>query len=369
MTSIIYVGMDVHTTNYTLCCYSIETNETFAQVQIEPDYKGILKYLNQVQSQRGGDCKFICGYEAGGLGYSLYHHLTYHGIECVILAPSTMAVIPGKRIKTDSRDAEHISKCLAYHTYSPVHIPSEEDDAVKEYIRMRDDAVTTLKRIKQQTIAFCARHGKLYDGKSYWTKRHLDWLEALDFGNAILQEAFQEYLIQYYQASERVDMYNIRIEELAQQDTYRERVQKLRCFNGIALHTALSLLVEVGDFKRFKTAQHFASYLGLVPGEHSSGGKQVHTGITKAGNTHLRRLLVESAQVFSRGPIGKKSAKLKAKQEGNPSAIIAYADKANERLKRKYHKIASHSKYNIAKTAVARELACFVWGMMTDNIA
>lgn len=113
MTSIIYVGMDVHTTNYTLCCYSIETNETFAQVQIEPDYKGILKYLNQVQSQRGGDCKFICGYEAGGLGYSLYHHLTYHGIECVILAPSTMAVIPGKRIKTDSRDAEHISKCLA----------------------------------------------------------------------------------------------------------------------------------------------------------------------------------------------------------------------------------------------------------------
>lgn len=369
MTSIIYVGMDVHTTNYTLCCYSIEGNQIFAQVQVDPDYREILRYLNQVQSQRGGNCKFICGYEAGGLGYSLYHELTYHGIECIILAPSTMAVIPGKRIKTDARDAEHISKCLAYHTYSAVHIPSQEDDAVKEYIRMRDDAVTTLKRIKQQTIAFCVRHGKQYDGRSYWTKRHLDWLESLKFDHPILQETFQEYLIQYYQASEKVDIYNIRIEELAQRERYREHVQKLVCFRGIAVHTALSLLVEVGDFHRFKTAQHFASYLGLVPGEHSSGGKQIHTGITKAGNTHLRRLLVESSQVFSRGVIGKKSVKLKAKQEGKPAEIIAYADKANERLRRKYTKIASHSKYNIAKTAVARELACFIWGMMTDNIA
>lgn len=197
----------------------------------------------------------------------------------------------------------------------------------------------------------------------------MDWLESLKFDHPLLQETFQEYLIQYYQASEKVDIYNIRIEELAQRETYREHVQKLVCFRGIAVHTALSLLVEVGDFHRFKTAQHFASYLGLVPGEHSSGGKQIHTGITKAGNTHLRRLLVESSQVFSRGVIGKKSVKLKAKQEGKPAEIIAYADKANERLRRKYTKIASHSKYNIAKTAVARELACFIWGMMTDNIA
>lgn len=369
MTSIIYVGMDVHTSNYTLCCYTIKKDETFAIVQIDPDYKSILKYLNRIQSQRGGDCKFICGYEAGCLGYSLYHQLTYHGIECVILAPSTMPVTPGKKVKTDRRDAERISRCLAYHTYSPVYIPTAEDDAVKEYIRMRDDEVATLKRIKQQIIAFCTRHGKQFEGRSYWTKKHLDWLETLDFGHQILREAFQEYLILYYQASEKVDMYNLRIEELAQMESYKEPVHKLVCFNGIATHTALSLLVEVGDFNRFKTAPNFASYLGLVPGEHSSGNKQQHTGITKAGNAHLRRLLVEAAQVYSRGAIGKKGARLRAGQEGNTTETIAYADKANERLKRRFYKLALHTKHNIATTAVARELACFIWGMMTEKVA
>lgn len=234
---------------------------------------------------------------------------------------------------------------------------------------MRDDEVAALKRIKQQTIAFCTRHGKQYDGKSYWTKWHLDWLEKLELCNPILKETLQEYLILYYQASEKVDMYNLRIEELSRMDAYDKSVQKLLCFNGIATHTALSLLVEVGDFNRLKTAQNFASYLGLVPGEHSSGDKQRRTGITKSGNSHLHKLLVELSQIYSRGAVGKKSAKLKAKQEGNSAEIIAYADKANERLKRKFYKIAMRSKHNIEKTAVARELACFIWGMMTGNIA
>ena len=169
MTSIIYVGMDVHTTNYTLCCYSMEDDRFFAEVQVEPDAKNILKYLARIEKQQSRDCRIVCGYEAGCLGYSLYHQLHAHGIDCVILAPTTMMTKPGKRIKTDRRDARLISKCLAFHTYSPVYIPTEVDDAVKEYIRMRDDANSALARVKQQIIAFCIRHGKIHDGKSYWT--------------------------------------------------------------------------------------------------------------------------------------------------------------------------------------------------------
>ena len=370
MTSIIYVGMDVHTTNYTLCCYSVSDDRTFAIAQVEPDYHEILKYLNRVEKQREEKCRFVCGYEAGCLGYSLYHQLHSHEIDCVILAPSTMMTAPGKRVKTDRKDAERISKCLAFHTYSPVHIPTEMDDAVKEYIRMRDDGNMALIRVKQQIIAFCTRHGKPFDGKSYWTKKHVDWLCEMDFDSAILKEALQEYMILYFQLREKVDMYDVRIEELSRMDTYLEPVQRLGCLRGIAAHTALSLCVEVGDFRRFATAQQFASYIGLVPGECSSGDKQQYTGITKAGNSHLRKLLVEAAQVFSRSATKSgKSAALKERQAKCDSVVVAYADKANARLKKKYFRIALKSKANIAKAAVARELACFVWGLMTEHVA
>lgn len=369
MTSITYIGMDVHTTNFTLCCYSFEDDKVYATVQVKPEYTQILKYMNRIRKQRGEDTRFVCGYEAGCLGYSLYHQLTDHGVECVILAPSTMAETPGKKIKTDKRDAEKISRCLAYHQYKPVYIPDEEDDAVKEYIRMRDDVKAHLKETKQQIIAYYTRHGFQFDGSSYWTQKHLNWVEKLQFQNSIHQEVLREYLTVFYDLSEKVAVYDARIEELSHSERYAENVGKLCCFSGIAAHTALSLLAEVGDFNRFRSAPQFAAYLGLVPGEHSSSDKQHRTGITKAGNSHLRRLLIESAHCYSRGAVGKKSKAQKERQAGNSPEVIAYADRAVDRLKRKYQRIALHSRSNIAKTAVARELACFIWGMMTGNIS
>lgn len=266
MTSIIYIGMDVHTTNFTLCCYTMDSEREFATVQTKPDYHEILKYMERIRKQRGEDCRFVCGYEAGCLGYSLHNQLRAHGVDCIILAPSTMPQEKGKRIKTDPRDAAKIAKCLAFHLYSPVYVPDAEDDAVKEYIRMRDDVNADLKRTKQQIIAFCTRHGFCFEGKTYWTRTHLKWLETLVFENDLYKEVLQEYLILYYTLAEKVDIYDARIEELSHTERYEEKVQKLRCFKGIATHTALSLLVEVGDYNRFRSAQHFASYLGLVPG-------------------------------------------------------------------------------------------------------
>jgi Transposase and inactivated derivatives len=370
MTSIIYVGMDVHTTNYTLCSYSIESDKVFATTTLSPDYKNIVKYVDQVKMNHGEDCHILCGYEAGCLGYSLYNQLIWSGVDCVILAPTTMAMTKKKGIKTDKRDAGNIAKCLAYNTYSSVYVPTEEDNSVKEYIRMRDDVKDALKRIKQELLAFCTRNGQCFtEGKNYWTQKHIAWLKKLNFSNAVLQETLQEYITLYHQMSDKVELFDKRINELACTERYAEKVKKLSCFIGIKAHTALATIVETGDFARFPTAQQYASYLGLVPGENSSGNSIRRTGITKAGNSHVRKLLVESAQSYSRGAVGAKGKALKDRQAGNDPKVIAYADKANVRLKRKFYRIMFNSKRNIAVTAVARELACFIWGMMTDNIA
>jgi transposase len=363
--------MDVHKESFSLCSFTIEEDKASHHQRTDADFKNVLKYLEHLRTIYGNDAEFVCGYEAGCLSYSLYHQLTDHNVNCVILAPTTMLEQRGrKRVKTDKRDAEIIARCLAQHNYSPVHIPTEKDEQTKEFLRMRDDHKLALKKVKQQILAFCLRHNYRYDGKSHWTAAHIKWLRSLQ-PEALYKEILDEYLLTYTTLSDKLDRLDKRIEELASQDEYREDVKKLSCFIGVKTHTALSVLVEVGDFKRFATAQQFASYLGLVPGEDSSGDGQMRLGITKAGNRHIRLLLTEAAQCYGRGQIGFKSKELKWRQSGNPAEVIAYADKANERLRRRYYKmvLGKCKKHNVAKTAIARELACFMWGMMTDNIA
>ena len=169
--------------------------------------------------------------------------------------------------------------------------------------------------------------------------------------------------------ADKIESLDQRIKEFAQTPEYKSRVDKLVCLVGVQEHTALATIVETGDFSRFPTANHYAAYLGLIPAERSSGNKQGHYSITKAGNAHIRTLLTESANCFSRRKAGQKSAPLKERQSRNSREVIAYADKANERLRRRFqHLVFSGKKHNVAKVAVARELACFIWGLMTDHI-
>jgi transposase len=363
--------MDVHKESFSLCSFTIDEDKASHHQRTDADFKNVLKYLEHLRTIYGDDANFVCGYEAGCLGYSLYHQLTDHNVNCVILAPTTMLEQRSrKRIKTDKRDAEIIARCLAQHNYSPVHIPTEKDEQTKEFLRMRDDHKLALKKVKQQILAFCLRHNYRYDGNSHWTAAHIKWLRSLQ-PEALYKEILDEYLLTYTTLSDKLERLDKRIEELASQDEYRTDIKKLSSFIGVKTHTALSVLVEVGDFKRFATAQQFASYLGLVPGEDSSGDGQTRLGITKAGNRHIRLLLTETAQCYGRGKVGFKSKELKSRQSGNPADVIAYADKANERLRRRYYKMVleKSKKHNVAKIAIARELACFMWGMMTDNIA
>lgn len=368
----IYVGMDVHKESFSLCSFTIEEDKASHAQRVESDYKQVLKYLEFLRTIYGNDADFICGYEAGCLGFTLYHQLTAHNVNCVILAPTTMLQQRGKKkIKTDKRDAALIARCLAQHNYSPVHIPTEQDEEIKEYLRMRADHKLALKKIKQQIQALCLRHNYRYEnGRAHWTQGHIKWLKALN-PDGLYKEILDEYLLTFDNLTDKLERIDKRIEELASKEEYQENVKKLTCFLGVKTQTALSVIVEVGDFQRFATADRFASYLGLVPGEDSSGDGHQRLGITKAGNTQVRRLLVEAAQSYSRGKIGFKSKELKERQSGNAPQVIAYADKANERLRRRYYKmvLGCNKQRNVAKTAVARELACFMWGMMTNRIA
>ena len=374
MYRILKIGMDVHTTNFTLCALESkfgEEDQIIANITVGPDHKNVLDFIKRIKEKmdpKGQDeIDVECGYEAGCLGYSLYHTLTACKLKCRILAPTTMLSEQGPRIKTDRRDAKLIAQCLSNGGYHAVHIPTTEDNAVKEYVRMRDDHKLALKKVKQQTNALCLRFGFFYDG-THWTGMHLKWLRALELPE-LIRETLNEYLATYDELTAKIDRYDKRIQEIAAQSEYQEKVKKLECFLGIKTHTALSLIVETGDFIRFRKGNIYAAYLGLAPGEHSSAESGGRLGITKAGNSHLRRLLIEAAGGICKGQIGKKSKDLIARQKGNPADVIAYADKANVRLRSKYYRLTRHGKKrNVAVAAVARELACFVWGMMIDNI-
>ena len=372
MNRIVKIGMDVHSTNYTLCAMEPVLDgedRVFANIQVTPDYKNVIQFIDQLKEKLGPSDTYSieCGYEAGCLGYSLYHQLTDAGVRCTILAPTTMLTQQGKRIKTDKRDAVMIAQCLSYGGYHAVHVPTDKDSSVKEYLRMRDDHKLALKKTKQQINAFCLRHGYFYDGNK-WTIKHLDWLKKLDLSD-LHRETLNEYMTSYEEQSAKIERFDKRIEELAADSDYHEKVGKLCCLLGIKTHTALSLVVETGDFNRFRKGSTYAAFLGLAPGESSSGEKINRTGISKAGNSHLRTVLIESARGICKGQIGHKSKELRSRQAGNPAEVIAYADRGNTRMRSKYYRMIRHGKKrNVAVAAVARELACFAWGIMTDHL-
>jgi transposase len=370
MNSLIHIGIDVHKDTYSLCSYSFQTSQAFGQTKIGSDNKLVIKYVEKLM-KRHPEVEVLCGYEAGPTGFGLYRDLHKANIPCVVMAPTSLPRAVGNRVKTDRLDALELAKHLAYGTYSAVRVPTSEDEAVKDFTRLRNTRQQALKRAKQNLLSFLLRRQRRYtEGSSYWTLTHHRWLKQQQFTDPLDQETYNEYLQELYDQEEKVARYDARIEELSRLDAYRERVEKLRCFKGIDTHTALSLVCEIGDFSRFATAAQFSAYLGLVPREDSSGQRERRGGITKGGNIRLRMLLIEGANAATRGNLyGAKSKKLKARQAGNTAQVIAYADRAQRRLHRTYNKLVLNSvPRNKAIVAVARELSCFIWGMMNDCI-
>lgn len=369
MNSILYIGMDVHKKTYNLCCYNGETGDISNEVKIAADVNLVVKYLENLKKKFGNDVKFQCGYEAGCLGYVPYLKLKDRGIDCVILAPTTMAYsAKNKKNKNDKLDARNIAINMANGTYKAVYVINEDDAAVKEYIRMVDDFKVERKKVKQHINAFTLRQGHKYPGKSNWTQSHIKWLNNLPL-KGLNKEILSDYLAEYDALCDKIERFEDKLVEISLDVRYEEPVSKLRCFKGIDTATAISIHVEISDFNRFSSAKAFANYVGLTPGQRSSSENINYLPITKQGNSTVRKLLIESAQALVKGKPGQKSKRVKARQKGQNTDVIAYADRGTERLQRKYQKMIRRGvNRNVAVTAVARELACFVWGMETGHI-
>ena len=369
----LYVGIDVHKDTYSLCCFDFQRNELSDEITIRATTKGVIKYLEAIRKKHREEVLFACGYEAGPTGYGLCRGLQKAGYGCVVMAPTTMSNPDGKRrIKTDRIDARAISRILAYKSYSQVHLPSEELEALKEYTRARYAKKRMLKKAKQELLSFLLRNGKTYpESGNYWTEKFFNWIKTVQFSKKWMQEAFNEYLAEVYSLKAKIERMDMKIREIAGLEIIKDKVDKLVCFSGIDVSTAVETVVEINDFTRFATAAQFVSYLGLCPGQDSSGKRKTMLPLTKAGNCRVRTLLCESAKAIKRtNPYGQKSGRILERQKNASPEIVAYADKATKRIRTKMKNLEECGKnYNVSSAAGARELACFVWGMMNGKIA
>ena len=289
MSRIIYIGMDVHKDTYSLASFDYQDNYMFSEATIKAETSQVLKYIKAIETRYKNDkVSVVCGYEAGPTGFTLCRNLQKANIACVVMAPSSLPKSPDeKRRKTDKIDARNLALYLAHNTYKAVNVLSPEMESIKELTRTRSSALKAQKRAKQNLLSFLLRKAMSYPyggrGK-YWTQKYYAWLKTLEFTDPIDRYSFEEYLTEVNHQMSRVDRLDDKIAEIAETPMIKDEVKKLCCFSGIiSTFTAVSFVSEIGDFSRFDKASHFANYLGLCPGVHSSGLSSQNLGITKAG--------------------------------------------------------------------------------------
>jgi transposase len=303
-------------------------------------------------------------YEAGPTGYALQRQLRAAGVSCTVIAPSLTPVQPGARIKTDRRDARKLGELFRAGLLTEVHPPSESDEALRDLCRCRDDVRVDLLRARHRLSKFLLRRSLIYrQTKHHWGSHHRRWLEQLRFDDPISQASFDSYFLAVQQLEERQHQLDRQLSEFGAREPYRERVAALRCFKGIDTVTAVCLVAELHDFRRFRSPRQLAAYVGLVPSEHSSGEREQRGPITKSGNRQVRRLLVEAAWHHRHRPA--LSRPLRARRAGQPARVLAIADRAQERLAARYRRMSEAGKVH-PKTivAMARELCAYLWAVL-----
>jgi transposase len=329
---------------------------------LSSDTATILRFVGRLQRQGA----VRCCYEAGPCGFELQRALARASIPCAVIAPALIPRRPGDRIKTDRRDAAHLAILYRAGALTAIHIPTDQEEAARDLLRCREDIRADLLRARHRLSKFLLRHGRRFTGtKKAWSRSHDGWLRAQTWALPALDQTHRAYLRAVQEALARLHAVEDDLRALLELEPLRARVQRLRCFRGIDDLTALTIAAELGDPRRFATAPRTMAFVGLVPSEHSSGAKRAQGGITKTGNAHLRRVLVEAAWHYRHHPFV--GAALRRRQRGAPAAVIDHAWTAQQRLNRRYRRLAARGKprQQIA-TAVARELAGFVWAALVQ---
>ena len=355
------IGLDVHKRSIAVAVRRPGI-EGIEEEQLPHERSAVASWARRWKRQSGG--RLVCAYEAGACGYALQRQLESLGIACQVVAPSLVPRRPGERIKTDRRDARKLAEYLQAGHLTAVRPPTPAEEAARDLCRAREDANQDRMRCRHRLSKFLLRRGISYSaGKKAWTQAHRAWLGRVAFDEPAEQAVFDDYRLAVAQVDARIEALDRKLETLAQAPAYRQAVGALRCFRGIDTHTALGLVTELHGIERFGRPRALMAFVGLVPSETSSGERQRRGAITKAGNGHARRLLIEAAWHARHKPAI--PAALRQRREGQPPEIVAQADVAQQRLHRRYWRLVQRGKPpTVATTAVARELVGFVWAAL-----
>lgn len=361
--SIMYVGLDVHKNSIEIAFADVgRDSEVRSYGKIDGSLTALDKVIRKLES-KGSELHFA--YEAGPCGYEIYRHLSRKGYNCIVVAPSLIPRQSGKRIKTDRRDAQMLARLHRAGELTSVYVPALEDEAMRDLTRAREDARAVERKAKQRILAFLLRHGYRYSGKTPWSRAHFRWIATLKMPHPAQQIVLQESLDALSECTERVNRLTEQLQSLLPQWRMSPVVEALQTLRGVSVIVATTTIAELGDLTRFASPVELMSYLGLVPSEHSSGEKTKRGSITKTGNGHVRRVLVEAAWAY-RLP-ARISTKLHLRQEGMSQKICAISWKAQLRLCNRYKRLLAKGKANqLIITAIARELCGFMWAIANE---
>lgn len=360
-----FVGMDVHKKDIAVAML-VDGQNGATEWRLANEPTAVRRLGKKLQ--REGVGQIHCVYEAGPCGYALQRQLQGLGLTCDVVAPSMIPIRPGEKIKTDRRDARKLAELARGQLLTVVRPPTEDEEAVRDLCRGRDDARLDLMRARHRLSKFLLRRGRVFGAgsRSAWSQAHRWWLGTQTFERTAERVMFEDYLLSVEQAAARKHSLELHLADIAREPRYVETVGWLRCFRGIDTTTAITLIAELHDFRRFRSPSQLMAYLGLVPSEYSSGQRQHRGGITHTGNRHVRRLLIETAWHYRHKP--HVSEKLAQRRHDQPAAMIALADKAQLRLCRRYRRMERRGKHTTKiVVAVARELVGFIWAALTPT--